>query len=63
MLCSDTVPVRNTLIRYGLDTRIPTNVLDESDAMVGLAHHFFPGEDSESLNVAVREGLLSWQLR
>jgi hypothetical protein len=56
MLSSDTVPFRNTLMHYGLDTRIPTDALDESDVMAGLAQHFFPGEDSESLNAAVREG-------
>jgi hypothetical protein len=54
VLATQTVPLRNTLVHYGLDTRISRTELDEAAPLSGLAAIFFPGHDPDQLNLDVR---------
>ena len=53
MLDPATIPFRNTIVHYGLDTRIQTVSLDEAEPLAGLAGVFFPGDDFASLSTKV----------
>lgn len=50
LLDSATKPFRNTLIHYGIDSRVPANAIDLADPLFGLAPFYFPScSDSADL--------------